>query len=128
MKAYRYLALALTGLWCQFPYVSQAHHSGVDFDFSIRDASVTGVVKEFDVRNPHTRIVLELSDENGTRLAEYEGDSRGNWFRAGWRPGLVEVGDTITLNFAPRRDGTDGGFCRSFVTADGTIIGRRQGP
>jgi hypothetical protein len=97
-----------------------AHHSAAPFDFTIRDAKVTGVVKEFEVANPHTKIVLMVSDDKGPREIEFEGHSRNNYYRQGWRPALVKVGDTITLLVAPRKDGTDGGYALNVIAADGT--------
>ena len=99
-----------------------AHHSAIRFDLSIRDRTVTGIVKEFRAANPHTRIVLEVTDEKGTRDIEYEGHSRNNYFRSGWRVGMVEVGDTITLTAAPTRDGSDGGYALRVTTEDGTTF------
>ena len=99
-----------------------AHHSAIRFDLTIRDRTVTGIVKEFRAANPHTRIVLEVTDEKGTRDIEYEGHSRNNYFRSGWRVGMVEVGDTITLTAAPTRDGSDGGYALRVTTEDGTTF------
>lgn len=102
------------------PGLAAAHHSAARFDFSIRDQQVTGIVKEFTVANPHTTIVLEVSDEKGTRDIEFEGHSRNNYYRSGWRVGMVEPGDEITLTIAPMRDGSDGGYALSVETADGS--------
>lgn len=107
------VALAWTG-------TGAAHHSASRFDLSIRDQTVTGIVKEFKVANPHTRIVLEVTDEQGTRDIEYEGHSRNNYYRNGWRVGLVNVGDRITLTAAPTRDGSDGGYALAVTAANGT--------
>jgi hypothetical protein len=102
------------------PAISVAHHSAARFDLTIRDRTVTGIVKEFTVRNPHTRIVLEVTDERGTRDIEFEGHSRNNYYRSGWRPGLVSGGDRITLTAAPTVDGSDGGYVLGVKAADGT--------
>lgn len=102
------------------PGLAGAHHSAARFDFSIRDRHVTGVVKEFTVANPHTKIVLEVTDERGTRDVEFEGHSRNNYYRAGWRVGLVRPGDEITLTIAPTRDGSDGGYALEVEAVDGT--------
>lgn len=99
-----------------------AHHSAARFDLTIRDQTVTGIVKEFKAANPHTRIVLEVTDEKGTRDIEFEGHSRNNYYRNGWRVGLVEVGDEITLTAAPMRDGSDGGYALAVTAADGTTF------
>lgn len=107
-------------LICLVPGLALAHHSAARFDLSIRDNLVTGVVKEFTPANPHTKIVLEISDVKGTRDVEFEGHSRNNYYRSGWRTGMVEVGDKITLVAAPTRDGSDGGYALGVILEDGT--------
>jgi hypothetical protein len=102
------------------PVTGSAHHSAIRFDLTVRDQTVTGVVKEFTVRNPHTKIVLEVTDERGTRDIEYEGHSRNNYYRSGWRPELVQIGDEITMTVAPTVDGSDGGYVLGVKAADGT--------
>jgi hypothetical protein len=100
--------------------VAVAHHSAAQFDLTIRDNEVEGIVKVFEAANPHTRIVLEVTDEKGTRDIEFEGHSRNNYTRSGLRPGMVQVGDKITLIAAPMRDGSDGGYALGVRLADGT--------
>ncbi len=102
------------------PLGTQAHHSAIRFDLTIRDNHVTGIVKEFVPANPHTKIVLEVTDDKGTRDIEFEGHSRNNYFRSGWRDGMVEPGDKITLIAAPTRDGSDGGYALGVILEDGT--------
>jgi hypothetical protein len=99
---------------------ARAHHSAARFDLTIRDHYVTGIVKEFHPANPHTKIVLEITDDKGTRDVEFEGHSLNNYYRGGWREGLVKVGDKITLQAAPTKDGTDGGYALGVIAADGT--------
>ena len=108
-------ALAL----CFATSTALAHHSAAQFDFSIRDRTVSGIVKEFSVANPHTKIVLEVTDENGTRDIEFEGHSRNNYYRSGWRADMVKIGDRVTLGIAPLRDGSDGGYVNSVTTESG---------
>jgi Family of unknown function (DUF6152) len=102
------------------PGFTLAHHSASRFDLSIRDNEVSGIVKVFEAANPHTKIVLEITDEKGTRDVEFEGHSRNNYYRSGWRAGMVEPGDRITLLAAPTRDGSDGGYALAVITEDGT--------
>jgi hypothetical protein len=102
------------------PSLAFAHHSAARFDLSIRDNEVTGIVKVFEVANPHTKIVLEVTDEKGTRDIEYEGHSRNNYYRSGWRVGMVEPGDKVTLIAAPTHDGSDGGYVLGVISKDGT--------
>ena len=102
--------------------VAMAHHSAAPFDFSQR-VTIEGVVKEFNVTNPHTWATVELTDEKrGTRDALYEGHSLSHFYRAGYTRGMVNVGDKISILIAPRRDGEDGGFIQAF-TVNGKTVG-----
>jgi hypothetical protein len=99
-----------------------AHHSAAQFDFGQR-TTIEGVVKEFDVTNPHTSAIVEITNEpRGTRDAEYEGHSASHFYRAGFTRGFVKPGDKIAILIAPRHDGEDGGFIQAF-TANGKTIG-----
>jgi hypothetical protein len=112
--------LLLIGLTAGFIDSAQAHHSAAQFDLSIRDNLVEGIVKVFEPANPHTRIVLEVTDEKGTRDIEFEGHSLNNYYRSGLRPGMVKAGDKVTLIAAPMRDGSDGGYVLGVILEDGT--------
>ena len=96
-----------------------AHHSAAQFDLTNHDAYFTGVVKEFKAINPHAVVTIEVTDAKGTREITFEGRSMSNMYRNGWRPGKINVGDTVTVNAAPRKDGADGGFVFSIETKDG---------
>src|SRR5687767_15876336 len=101
---------------------AMAHHSAAQFDFAQR-VTIEGVVKKFNVTNPHTWATVEITDDKrGTREAQYEGHSASHFYRAGYERGMVKVGDKISILIAPRRDGEDGGFIQAF-TANGKTIG-----
>ena len=101
---------------------ASAHHSAVQYDFT-KSASITGVVTKFQAINPHMRLWLRVTDEKGTREVEVEGHSTNNMYRAGYRDGLIKVGDKITVNVAPLRDGSEGGYMVAAVTASGQRFG-----
>ena len=96
-----------------------AHHSAAQFDFA-QTVRIEGVVKEMRVANPHIALFLEIKDDKGTRVIEYEGHSRNNVYRRGWRPDMVHTGDTINIDIAPMRTGEDGGYVKTFILKDGT--------
>jgi hypothetical protein len=103
-------------------FVAAAHHSAAQFDFSKR-VTVHGIVKEFNVVNPHTSAIVELTDDvKGTREAEFEGHSASHFYRAGYTRGMVKPGDEISILIAPRVDGDDGGFIQAF-TVNGETVG-----
>ena len=99
-----------------------AHHSAAIFDFRAT-VTKTGVVKEIRVINPHTHIIMTITDERGTRDWNFEGHSASNFYRAGFTRGSVKAGDRISITFAPMRDGNDGGYIVAFTTASGTRVG-----
>lgn len=103
---------------CIFATPVLAHHSAAQFDFS-QSVEVEGLVKVIEVNNPHTLLVMEVTDDKGTRDIEFEGHSRNNVYRRGWRPDMVKVGDHITITIAPMRSGEDGGYVQSVTTEDG---------
>jgi len=96
-----------------------AHHSAAQFDFG-QTVRVEGVVKEMRVANPHIALFLEIKDDKGARVIEFEGHSRNNVYRRGWRPDMVHDGDTISIDIAPLRTGDDGGYVKTFILKDGT--------
>lgn len=117
------LGAAVLALAAAIAAPALAHHSAAHFDFQ-NPVNVTGVVKEARFANPHARIILEVTDDvQGAHEVEFEGHSRNNMFRQGFRPGMMAVGDTITIRIAPARDGSDGGYVLAFITADGEAIG-----
>ena len=116
------VAAALASLLALCAAAATAHHSAAQFDFAQR-VTIEGVVKEFNVTNPHTWATVEITDDKrGTRVAEYEGHSASHFYRAGYTRELVKPGDKIAILIAPRRDGEDGGFIQAF-TANGKTIG-----
>jgi hypothetical protein len=98
-----------------------AHHSAAMFDFT-KNTWVSGVVKEIRVINPHMSLTLVVNGEKGTKEVSFEGHSVNNFYREGWRPNMVNVGDRIKVRFNPRKDGADGGFVNGFVTSAGREI------
>lgn len=104
-----------------------AHHSAAVFDFT-KPQHAAGVVKDIRVINPHMTLVLEVTDAKGTRPVQFEGHSVNNFYRAGWRTNMVKVGDKISVTYAGRKDGADGGFVTAFVTEQGQEIGFKPPP
>ena len=116
----------LVAILALFPLSSAgvlAHHSAQQFDFG-KSVAITGVVKRFQSINPHMRLAITVTDAKGSRDITFEGHSTNNMYRAGYRDGMIKVGDKITVFVAPLRDGSEGGY----VTAANTADGRRFGP
>jgi hypothetical protein len=113
--------IAALGIAMIFAAPAGAHHSAVQFDFA-KTGTQTGLIKRLEVLNPHMTMQLEVEDAKGKRTIIYEGHSRNNWYRSGWRPGMVKAGEKVSVSFAPMRDGTDGGFITGFTPPSGKTI------
>src|SRR5688500_13499684 len=111
--------MILIGLWVTG---ASAHHSAAAQDFGKR-VEIEGVIKTWEIANPHGRVVLQVTDAKGTRDIEFETHSRNNIYRSGYRDGMVKAGEKIKISIAPSRDGSDGGYVTGFVTAKGEIVG-----
>ena len=99
-----------------------AHHSAAAQDFTKR-VELQGVVKSWQIMNPHGKLVIQVTDAKGSRTIELETHSRNNVYRAGYRDGMIKAGDKIKAFIAPNRDGTDGGYLVAFETAAGDKVG-----
>jgi hypothetical protein len=99
-----------------------AHHSAAMFDFR-KPVTTTGTVKAIKVVNPHTHMLLSITDAKGTRDWDFEGHSASNFYRAGFTRDSVKPGDKISITYAPMHDGRDGGYIVAFTTVAGAKVG-----
>jgi len=82
-----------------------AHHSGTMFDSNVERTWV-GVVKEFQYTNPHSWLIVDVTNEDGSVTTwgfEAEGPSRIR--QAGIRKGDFKPGAKITITGHPMKDG-----------------------
>ena len=100
---------------------AQAHHSTAQFDFDALGV-IKGNVKVAEFRNPHSLIILEVTDENG-KVEErvIAGHSLSHIRRSGLKHGMVQPGDKVTVLFAPHREGSDG-YMRALILPDGSVL------
>jgi hypothetical protein len=86
-----------------------AHHSFAMFDQE-HPVEMTGVVKEFKYTSPHSFIVLEVKDKDGSAEAwNLEGGSPSALARDGWTSKSIKPGDELKLMVDPLRSGAPGG-------------------
>ena len=98
------------------------HHSNVAFEVT-KIITLTGVVTEFRWVNPHTWIGLSVDDGKGAKTVwALEGRAPGVLARAGWSRSSMKVGDTVTIDFSPAKDGSKTGLVARVTKADGTIL------
>jgi hypothetical protein len=112
------LALTLAGsAW--------AHHSfAVFFDTDAQLVKVTGVVRDFQFRNPHGVITIEVPQGHSHITWRAETNSPSILHRRGWNADSLHVGDTVTLEGWRARDGSRYIRLKSAQRADGRMVGQ----
>jgi uncharacterized protein DUF6152 len=99
-----------------------AHHSNVAFEVT-KVVTISGVVKVFEWRNPHTWVILTIDDGKGGKVDwAVEGRAPGVLLRAGWTKNSLRPGEMITVDMSPAKDGSKTGLVARVTKADGTIL------
>jgi Family of unknown function (DUF6152) len=104
---------------------ASAHHSfAVFFDSDQGIVSVRGVVTEFNFRNPHGIIRLNVKDKSGA-MEEWKAETNSPSIleRRGWKKDSLKAGDEIVVEGWKARDGSRYMRMRKVTRADGTPIG-----
>ena len=105
-----------------------AHHSNSAFDGD-KVMVLTGTVTEWRWTNPHVWIILSVDDSNGAKVQwSIEGRTPGQLVRAGWSRTTLTVGETVTIDFSPAKDGTRTGLLTRVRRADGSVVGAPPRP
>ncbi len=106
------------------PSVSiQAHHSLPAFYEYDKTTSITGVLKEARIINPHSSFVFEVTEANGQKvLWNVIAGSGSQMAKAGWTKDTLKVGEVVTIEGHPGRNGAKGLVGTTFTTADGRKI------
>ena len=74
-----------------------AHHSLANYDRE-NPITLTGTVTEFLLKNPHSQIVFEVKEADGTVVKWTAGSSSPmRQFRMGWKTTTLKPGDQITV-------------------------------
>lgn len=83
---------------------SLAHHSAVMFDKE-SEVTLTGVVKEFQYTNPHSWLLVDVSNEDGTVTTwGFEAEGPSTLMRAGIRKSDLSPGTKISITGNPMKD------------------------
>jgi hypothetical protein len=93
-----------------------------------REITVTGVVKEFQYTNPHSWLLVDVTDNDGTVTTwGFEAEGPSTLARAGIRKSDLSPGTEITITGNPMRDGRPAAAWLHAVRGDGKAINPRAG-
>jgi hypothetical protein len=122
IKTIGMLAAMLSSMFCAS---AVAHHSfAVFFDNDKGVVSVRGTVTEFNFKNPHGIIRVNVKGKDGAiEVWKAETNSPSILERRGWKKDSLKVGDEIILEGWRARDGANYMRMRKVTRADGTPVG-----
>jgi hypothetical protein len=99
-----------------------AHHSAAMFDAE-KVKELSGTIKEFQWKNPHVWIQLNVQNAGAKEEWSIEGGGPNSLSRQGWRPTTFKPGDVVAIKVNPMKDGSTGGQFIGAKLADGKTIG-----
>lgn len=120
MKYLRFVPVLAMMFMFVFPV--QAHHSFAMFDKE-NLTSLQGQVSKIEWRNPHVFIFVDVKDDEGeTKTYALEMNSPNVLMRTGWRRNSVKVGDEVSFDYYPLRDGRPGGLLHTMTLPSGESL------
>ena len=123
----RSVLMSLAALLACASGVSFAHHSFARFDIG-KTVAVTGTVTQWVWANPHSWIYLNVKRTDGT-VEEwgFECSSPNMMIRWGWNRADINVGDKLTVDTHPARDGRHYGSVFAVYLSDGRVLADPMG-
>ncbi|HEY7446727.1 MAG TPA: DUF6152 family protein [Vicinamibacterales bacterium] len=104
-----------------------AHHSAAMFDEK-KSITVEGVVKEFQFTNPHSWLLVDVTDKNGKVTTwGFEAEGPSTLGRAGIRKSDLMPGTKLTITGHPMKDGRPAALWINAVLANGKKLDPRAG-
>ncbi len=100
-----------------------AHHGSAAFDNG-KVVMLKGTVAQWVYSNPHCLLTVDVKSEDGTVVRWITETQAPNiMYPAGYRKDSFKVGDEVTVNVEPVKNGLPVGRIREVVLADGTTLG-----
>jgi hypothetical protein len=104
-----------------------AHHSAAMFDEK-KSITVEGVVKEFQFTNPHSWLLVDVTDKSGKVTTwGFEAEGPSTLGRAGIRKSDLTPGTKLTITGHPMKDGRPAALWINAVLANGKKLDPRAG-
>jgi hypothetical protein len=123
----RLAALFTLGLVALGAVPGLAHHSAAMFDEK-KTVTVEGVVKEFQLTNPHSWLLVDVKDKSGKVVTwGFEAEGPSTLRRAGIKPSDFTPGTKLKITGNPMKDGRPAAIWVTAVRADGREFNPRAG-
>jgi hypothetical protein len=102
-----------------------AHHSfAAAFDMK-QPLTVSGVITQVRLENPHSWFFLDVRDSSGkVEKWAFEAGTPSGMIRNGYKPGVIKAGLEVTIKGFRARDASQKvGMLRELITPDGQVFG-----
>ena len=99
-----------------------AHHGNASYDYE-KTVTLKGTVTQWLWSNPHCLLKFDVKDDKGN--VEHwvtEASSPVDMLRIGWSSNALKVGDEITIDVMPSKNGVPVGRIRQVTLSDGTVL------
>ena len=124
LKNLHLLLYKLIGFICISTPIS-AHHSAEMFN-SDETITLIGTVKEFRYINPHSWLIVDIENDDGTITTwGFEGEGPQDMMHGGVRKNDLPPGEKITITGNPMRDGRPAAIWQTITKADGALLNWR---
>jgi hypothetical protein len=105
----------------------QAHHSAAMFEKE-KTITVEGVVKEFQYTNPHSWLLVDVKNKDGTVTTwGFEAEGPSTLLRAGIRRSDFAPGTKLRITGRPMKNGSPAAIWVEAIRADGKRFDPTEG-
>jgi hypothetical protein len=119
--------LLVVALLVLSPLVVEAHHAASMFDD--KEITVTGVVKEFQYTNPHSWLLVDVTNKDASVTTwGFEAEGPSTLMRNGIRKSDFASGTKLTITGHPMKNGQPAASWIKAVRADGVEFNPRLRP
>jgi hypothetical protein len=99
-----------------------AHHGTASFD-TTKDLTLKGTVTDWIWANPHCFLKFDAMDETGTvRNWAVEVSNPTDMTKRGWARSSFKVGDAVTVNLQPVKNGAPIGRLKTVLLPNGSTL------
>jgi hypothetical protein len=99
-----------------------AHHGTASFD-TTKDLTLKGMVTDWIWANPHCFLKFDAMDETGTvRNWAVEVSNPTDMTKRGWARSSFKVGDAVTVNLQPVKNGAPIGRLKTVLLPNGSTL------
>lgn len=123
MKTRLTAGLVLGGLVLGVTAASAHHSVAAEYDEK-KSVTFKGAVVKFDWTNPHVFVLLDV--DNASWSIEFP--SRIELKRDGWTQDSVHIGDVVTVDASPARDGGKSAWARMLILSSGKRLNAAPAP